>query len=64
MTYLTSGTKCPYKEINKYTIISIWSPCFNFAACVGFDALLFVHVIGWQAVVFGINSASIVNRKE
>ena len=24
----------------------------------------FVYVIGWQAVVFGINSASIVNRKE
>ena len=25
---------------------------------------VFVSVIGWMAVVFGINSASVVNRKE
>ena len=27
-------------------------------------SVVLVYVIGWQAVVFGINSASIVNRKE
>jgi len=25
---------------------------------------VYVYVIGWQAVVFGINSSRIVNRKE
>ena len=28
------------------------------------DEAVLVYVIGWMAVVFGINSASIVNRKE
>ena len=45
-------------------IIVVSSTYYNNKLSHTVEGNVFVYVIGWQAVVFGINSASIVNRKE
>ena len=56
---VSKSLRSPSKETNLLT--KIHSKAFAI-----FKTLhrIFVYVIGWQAVAFGINSASIVYRKE